>query len=144
MFSELDLGILIFNTLLLGSKQVEQESIEAVTLPSDIFQNLSNAIQYPTISFSEEAVPDSTAFFGFHRFLEETFPLVHQNLSLEKINEYSLLYKWEGTDTSKKPIILMSHQDVVPVDEPTLNDWEAGPFEGKITEYQFPKALTIK
>ena len=27
----------------------------------------------------------------------------------------------------------MSHQDVVPVDAPTLSDWEAGPFEGKIT-----------
>ena len=28
----------------------------------------------------------------------------------------------------------MSHQDVVPVDKPTLNDWEAGPFEGKVSE----------
>ncbi|WP_332911519.1 M20/M25/M40 family metallo-hydrolase [Algoriphagus boritolerans] len=28
----------------------------------------------------------------------------------------------------------MSHQDVVPVDEPTLGDWEAAPFEGKITD----------
>jgi carboxypeptidase PM20D1 len=28
----------------------------------------------------------------------------------------------------------MSHQDVVPVDQPTLKNWEAGPFEGKITD----------
>lgn len=28
----------------------------------------------------------------------------------------------------------MSHQDVVPVDQPTLNEWEAGPFEGVITD----------
>lgn len=27
----------------------------------------------------------------------------------------------------------MSHQDVVPVDKPTIGDWEADPFEGKIT-----------
>jgi len=127
------LGILIVNTLRLSSKQVASESLETVNLPNDIFQNLSKAIQYPTISFSEDAIPDSTAFFGLHRFLEETFPLTHTKLSLEKINDYSLLYKWEGSDPSKKPIILMSHQDVVPVDEPTISDWEAGPFEGKIT-----------
>ena len=126
-------GILIGNTLTLNSKQVASQQLEVVTLPNDIFQNLSSAIQYPTISYSEEAIPDSTAFLGFHRFLLETFPLTHSKLSLEKINDYSLLYTWQGSDLSKKPIILMSHQDVVPVDEPTIGDWEAGPFEGKIT-----------
>ncbi len=128
------IGVLIVNTIRLDSKQVASETLEKVNLPNDVFQNLSKAIQYPTISFSEDAIPDSTAFFGFHRFLEETFPLTHAKLSLEKINDYSLLYKWDGSDPSKKPIILMSHQDVVPVDEPTLSDWEAGPFEGKITD----------
>jgi carboxypeptidase PM20D1 len=125
--------VLIVNTLRLSSRQVASDKLEPVTLPNDIFENLSKSIQYPTISFSEEAVPDSAAFLGFHRFLEATYPLIHSKLSLEKINDYSLLYTWEGSDTSKKPIILMSHQDVVPVDEPTLGNWEAGPFEGKIT-----------
>lgn len=127
-------GILIFNTLALTSKQVASAPLAPMDLPDDIFQNLSKALQYPTVSLSEDAEPDSTAFFGFHRYLKETFPLAHAKLSLEKINTYSLLYTWKGTDPSKKPIILMSHQDVVPVDEPTLTDWEAGPFEGKISE----------
>lgn len=127
------IGILLYNTISLKSKQVDSEALEDLKLPDDVFQNLSKAIQYPTISFGEDISPDSTAFFGFHRYLEKTFPLTHSKLSLEKINDYSLLYKWEGSDSSKKPIILMSHQDVVPVDEPTLSDWEAGPFEGKIS-----------
>ena len=126
--------VLLFNTHTLSTKQVTSESLEKVSLPNDIFQNLSKGIQYPTISLSENAIPDSTAFFGFHRFLKETFPLTHAKLSLKKISNYSLLYTWEGTNRSKKPIILMSHQDVVPVDQPTLNDWEAGPFEGKISD----------
>ena len=126
-------AILIFNTLTLQTKQVAVEPLEKLVIPDEVLQNLSKAIQYPTISYSEEAVPDSTAFNGFHSFLKATFPLTDSILTLEKISEYSLLYKWEGSDVAKKPIILMSHQDVVPVDEPTLKDWEAGPFTGKIT-----------
>ncbi len=127
------LVVLLLNTFMLRSKQVASDPVENIALPDDVFQNLSKGLQYPTISFSEDAVPDSTAFFGFHRFLEESFPLTHAKLDLEKISTYSLLYTWQGSDPSKKPIILMSHQDVVPVDEPTLNAWEAGPFEGKIS-----------
>jgi carboxypeptidase PM20D1 len=127
-------AILLFNTLRLSSKQVEAEPSEKVNFSDQVFQNLSKAVTFQTISVSEDAIPDSAAFFGFHRFLAETYPLTHAKLSLEKISTYSLLYKWEGSDPSKKPIILMSHQDVVPVDQPTLEAWEAAPFEGKITD----------
>ena len=128
------LCILLFNTFSLTSKQVSSEPIKELTISDKVFTNLSKAIQYPTISYSEDAIPDSTAFHGFHDFLKETYPLTHEHLTLEKVNEYSLLYTWKGSDKNKKPIILMSHQDVVPVDEPTLGDWEAAPFDGEITD----------
>ena len=128
------IAIVLIKTFTLSSKQVPAGSIESVTVAKDVFENLSEAVTYKTISFSEDTPPDSTAFYGFHRFLERAFPLIHSKLTLEKINDYSLLYTWQGSDASLKPMILMSHMDVVPVDQPTIGDWEAGPFEGKITQ----------
>lgn len=127
-------AVLLFNTLTLTSRQVEPDKLQKPDIPEVVFRHLGDAVRYQTISFSEDTEPDSAAFYGFHRFLEAAFPLVHENLTLEKVNRYSLLYTWKGTDPSQKPVILMSHQDVVPVDQPTLGDWEAGPFEGKITD----------
>lgn len=126
--------VLLFNTFTLKSKQVTAEPAALVSVPDSAYEHLAGAIRFPTISYSEDAVPDSTAFYGFHRYLEQTFPRVHGNLTKTLINGYSLLYTWQGSDPAKKPVIFMSHQDVVPIDQPTLGKWEAGPFEGAITD----------
>lgn len=125
--------VLLFNTFTLTSKQVAADPVALPAFPDSVYEHLAGAVRYPTISYSEDAVPDSAAFYGFHRYLEKTFPLLHGRLKKTVINGYSLLYTWQGSDPSKKPVILMSHQDVVPVDQPTLDRWEAGPFEGAVT-----------
>ena len=128
------IAVLLFNTFSLQSRQLEAEALKLPEVEDSVFIRLGKAIEYRTISFNEETEPDSAAFAGFHEFLSRAFPRVHQELDLKKINTYSLLYTWGGTEPGKKPVILMSHQDVVPVDQPTLSDWEAGPFEGAITD----------
>ncbi|WP_092980028.1 M20 family peptidase [Robiginitalea myxolifaciens] len=128
------IAIVLFNTLTMNSQQVEAEPLAMPEISDSAYYRLAGALTYKTISFNEDTPPDSAAFFGLHRFLAKSFPRVHQEMELTKISTYSLLYKWQGSDTSLKPVILMSHQDVVPVDEPTLADWEAGPFEGVMTD----------
>ena len=89
-------------------------------------EKLSRMVQYETVS-----VPNTDQrekFLGFHRLLEELFPLVHQQLEKTEIDG-NLLYYWKG-QSSDKPLVLMSHQDVVPVD----GDWLHGPFSGDIAE----------
>lgn len=69
-------------------------------------------------------------FLDFHDYLEEAFPLVHENLELEKVNKLGLLYKWQGTNSDLKPMVFMAHQDVVPVNEKTLDQWTHPAFSG--------------
>lgn len=96
---------------------------------------LSGAIQIDTSVQDINPSPQDdldywSVFFEFHAFLEKEFPLVHQNLELEKVNKIGLLYKWEGSDSSLKPMILMAHQDVVPVNPKTLDQWTFPAFDG--------------
>ncbi|KAK6503850.1 hypothetical protein TWF481_008856 [Arthrobotrys musiformis] len=66
----------------------------------------------------------------FHHYLQRTFPLVNRYLRVEKVNVYGLVYTWEGSDNDLKPILLTAHQDVVPVESETLEEWDYPPFSG--------------
>lgn len=99
-----------------------------------VSERLSMGIQFATISYMDESKVERDAFIGFHQFLNDAYPQLHQTLSLEKVGELSLLYRWKGTDASLKPILFMSHQDVVPVDSETRDRWVHAPFSGAIDD----------
>lgn len=77
-------------------------------------------IQYDTTSYAN--VAEVEKFLGFHKVLEELFPLVHEKLEKTEIDG-NLLFYWKGK-SSEKPILLMSHQDVVPAE----GEWIHAPF----------------
>jgi len=119
--------IAVIRTLALPKKTTEfalstdQERIDEYS------EKLSKMIQYETVSVRNH--PDPEKFRGFHKVLEELFPNVFEKL--EKIEiDGNLMMKWKGTDSSLQPIILISHQDVVPVS----GDWKYPPFSGTIAE----------
>ena len=93
-------------------------------------KNLSNAIAIPTISYPDKSKVDFSQFDKFHKFLEETYPLIHKTLKKEVIQEASLIYHWKGTRDDLEPIALLAHQDVVPISEGTEQDWKYEPFSG--------------
>jgi len=87
-------------------------------------EKLSKMVQYDTTSY--DSVVDLEKYLGFHKVLEELFPLVHQNLEKTEIDG-NLLFYWKGK-SSERPIVLMSHQDVVPAE----GEWKHPPFSGDI------------
>ena len=87
-----------------------------------------------TISSIVDEVEAEGAFLDLHQFLIDAFPNVHASLKREVINEFSLLYTWEGNDPSLRPVLLSAHQDVVPVEPESEDDWTHPPFEGAIAD----------
>lgn len=87
---------------------------------------LSRMVRCETVSRKGEEQREK--FLAFHRLLEELFPLVHRNLEKTEIDG-NLLFFWKGR-SAERPLVLMSHQDVVPAE----GEWLHPPFSGDIAD----------
>jgi carboxypeptidase PM20D1 len=95
---------------------------------------LAGAVRLRTISYETPSPESRAALLELHRYLQSTFPHLHATLARETVNEYSLLYRWDGTDPAAPPAMLMAHQDVVPIAPGTESAWHAAPFGGEIRD----------
>lgn len=106
------------------------------TFRQNLAAKLSGAVKVPTDVSDDpppvEEAPDywRAKFEPFHAYLQRTFPLLWLFCTVEKVNEWGLVITWHGADNSKKPLILTAHQDVVPIQEATLDQWLYPPFDG--------------
>ena len=89
-------------------------------------EKLSAMVRVDTVSIAETEQREK--FLRFQETLAELFPLVHQSLEKTEIDG-NLLYCWKGA-SSERPLVLMSHQDVVPAE----GEWTHAPFSGDIAD----------
>jgi carboxypeptidase PM20D1 len=94
---------------------------------------LGEAIRFRTVSLVQET-DDRAQFEQFHAWMLERYPAFHRVARREVIGELSLLYAWEGSDAAQPPLLLLAHQDVVPVPEDTRAAWRVDPFGGVIRD----------
>ena len=89
-------------------------------------EKLGAMVRIPSVSKREDE--DLSEFYKLHAVMEEQFPLLHKNLEKEVFSG-NLLYRWKGQDASKKPILLMGHQDVVPASN---EGWRVDAYSGAV------------
>ncbi|KAI0331438.1 carboxypeptidase S [Cubamyces sp. BRFM 1775] len=95
---------------------------------------LSGAVQIPTESYDNLGPvgedPRWDTFAEFHAYLEQTFPRVFETLKVTKVNTYGIVLHWQGSDKAVLPVVMAAHQDVVPVEPATADDWIHPPYSG--------------
>lgn len=96
--------------------------------------HLAEAIRFRTVSHQDPAQDEAPAFQGLRDFLARTYPRTHTALTREEVGSHGLLYTWQGSDPGLRPIVLMAHGDVVPVEAGTEAAWAHPPFAGTIAD----------
>ena len=93
---------------------------------------LAAAIRCPTISQESGEAP-AEALTALQALLAERFPRLMAAVERERVDEWSLLLRWPGSEPSLAPVLLLAHQDVVPIAPGTESDWHQPPFSGAIS-----------
>ncbi|WP_395644653.1 M20/M25/M40 family metallo-hydrolase [Terricaulis sp.] len=97
-------------------------------------QRLSQAVRFNTTSIVAGETGDRAQFEQFQAWMQQTYPSFHAAARREVVNGLSLLYTWEGSDPGQPPLLLLAHQDVVPVADDTRPAWRVDPFGGIIQD----------
>lgn len=121
-----------------SSNVADSRDIKLASAPaSDIIgaaQRLSAAVRFRTISNQNTANNQVEEWGRLQQWLVSSYPAVHRAMTRELIADGTLIYHWQGSEPSLQPIIVMAHQDVVPVTPGTEKDWKYQPFDGVIAE----------
>ncbi|MEO8250228.1 MAG: M20 family peptidase [Burkholderiales bacterium] len=123
------------NTLRQESRQIAVAAAPPTQIDeTGVAGRLAGAVRFKTVSSQGDPEQNGEEFRKLHMYLEQRFPKVHRTLERELVGNLSLLYKWPGSDPNALPILLMAHQDVVPIAPGTEGGWKAEPFAGEIKD----------
>ena len=120
------LGIAAVRTLAAPKKTARYQAPPADARAEEYARKLSRMVACDTVSHPDGDRQEK--FPEFHALLEELFPLVHGRLEKTEIDG-NLLFRWKGK-SADRPLVLMSHQDVVPAE----GEWKHPPFSGDIAD----------
>jgi carboxypeptidase PM20D1 len=126
------LAIVLIRDVSLKSKQLtissETHVVNTTMNEQELLHRFSKAIQIPTVYTTP--LLDEKPFVVFQDYLKQNFQLMHEHLTLEIFENHTLLFKWQGSENTCDPILLLSHYDVVPPGDESR--WTFPPFNGTV------------
>ena len=121
--------VMVIRTLRFTKKSDGLQPPAACPIPDqEVADQLAAVVRCATVSNADPSQVDWQEFEKLHNCLRELYPNVHRVMEREQLAGYNLIYRWKGTDPSRKPIAFLSHQDVVPIGEAA--EWVHDPFSG--------------
>lgn len=128
-------AVLVGRTLSLPLEEVAVPPADPVAVDADAAAaRLAQAVRFRTVSQLDPTQLDARAFLDFQDWLTQAYPRTHATLGRERVGGYSLLYTWPGRDPGAEPVLLLAHQDVVPVSDNDLEHWVHPPFAGAVSD----------
>ena len=125
------LAVLFLRALTFKPKKQPQCQTDAVSFDKDAAVDaLQKIVQCKTISYNDPALEDDAEFKKLIDLLPNLYPNVFSACEYKQLPDRALLLRWPGK-AADAPSVMMSHYDVVPVDE---EKWEKPPFSGIIED----------
>lgn len=91
---------------------------------------LARLVAHPTIAAAASAETDPAPFEALHATLRELYPRLF-GCEVVRVGAHGLLVRWAGTNPDAEALVLMAHQDVVPV---TGQAWTGNPFDARLVD----------
>lgn len=78
-------------------------------------ERLAGGIRIRSVSSIDYEDTNFQPFDQFKLYLEQQYPEIYKTMDTITINKYGMLFHWKGKNPQAKPILFLSHYDVVPV-----------------------------
>lgn len=117
---------ILLKTFKYRKKKVLSSSVTTFKLSGEITDKFKEILRIKTVTNSKYEENDLEEFKKIRSFVERSYPILREKLEIQSFNDYSILIKWPGAHIHKKPVLFLSHFDVVPIEG---QSWSFPPFE---------------
>ncbi len=119
-------AVVVMRTIMFKPYATKEHKAVEIDFDGDkAVEALRELVRCKTISYNDSSKEDDKEFQKLVDLIPVLYPFVSNNCEVKSFDGRGLLFKWEG-ESRENPTVLMSHYDVVPVNQEL---WDIEPFE---------------